>query len=330
MTGRPLPDVTVAILAHDRRDALAVTLHKVAALDYPADRLEVIVVDNASTDGTAEMVRDCFPHVRLIETGENLGIAGWNRAFATGRGDWFLVLDDDCYVEGDALRRALVAAGRFGADLVSTWVDSSEPGQSFSAMFPTGVLAFWGCCALVSRRALERVGGFDPAIFVWVHETEWMLRFLDAGLRHLYLPEVRAVHMKPLPAMTVPTQRGQLHNLAYTAARRLRAGDAAVALCGLLARAVIDGLRYGDGYWAGLPAVVAGARLGLSRRRPVRPPVSRLFRHNYVEFASPLQLRGRVRSLARRPGRLRPDYRAAYWAARSDIFPSEPAALRIP
>jgi GT2 family glycosyltransferase len=76
-----LPRVTVAILAYNRRDALAVNLQKVSEIDYPRDRLEVIVVDNASEDGTAEMVRERFPEVELIVTERNVGIAGWNRAF---------------------------------------------------------------------------------------------------------------------------------------------------------------------------------------------------------------------------------------------------------
>src|SRR4051794_16334601 len=118
MTAQAPPLVTVAILAYNRRDALAVTLDKVLGeLDHPADRLEVIVVDNASDDGTAEMVRERFPSVTVIRNEENVGIGGWNRAFEAGRGDWFLVLDDDCYPPPDALRRGFVAAARHGADL---------------------------------------------------------------------------------------------------------------------------------------------------------------------------------------------------------------------
>src|SRR3954470_24566374 len=139
------PSVTAAVLAYNRRECLAVTLTKLhERLEPPDGGLEVIVVDNASTDGTAEMVRSEFPNVRLIVNPENEGIGGWNRAFAEGRGEWFLVLDDDCYVEGETLRRALEAAEEHGADMVSLGVDSADPEQSFSDWDRTGLIMFRG------------------------------------------------------------------------------------------------------------------------------------------------------------------------------------------
>ena len=90
------PLVTAAVLAYNRRDPLRITLTKLRdELDWPGERLEVIVVDNASTDGTADMVRAEFPGTKLIVNERNTGISGWNRAFEAGTGEWFLVLDDD-------------------------------------------------------------------------------------------------------------------------------------------------------------------------------------------------------------------------------------------
>src|SRR3954451_13295931 len=94
-----LPRVTLAILAYNRRDAVCDTLRKMLEdLDYPGE-LEPIVVDNASTDGTHELIAKEFPDVDVIRTERNLGASAWNRALAAGTGDWFLILDDDCYLE---------------------------------------------------------------------------------------------------------------------------------------------------------------------------------------------------------------------------------------
>src|SRR5438270_7493649 len=151
------PLVSIVFLAYNRREELLVSLdHVLRRLDYPADRLEVIVVDNASRDGTAEMVRDRFPEVQLIRTPENIGASAWNVGMTTARGRWRMILDDDCHISGDALKTAVSRAEEERADLVSFRVESSEqPGYYFNDEHPVGLLAFWGCSAMFSERAIE-------------------------------------------------------------------------------------------------------------------------------------------------------------------------------
>ena len=325
-----LPLVTVAVLAYNRRDMVAVTLGKVfGALDYPADRLEVIVVDNASTDGTAEMVRESFPQARVMRCEENRGIASLNDAFAQSRGDWVLVLDDDCYVEGDGIRRAVQAGAAYDADLISFTVDSSEPGQVFSDFYDTGLLLFWACSVLFSRRAIDRLGGFDGRMFIWGNEVEFTMRLLDAGLRHLHMPEVRSVHMKPLPGLTENFHTRNVHNLAYVAGKLLRPVDAAGAVVNLAVQAMISAIRY-RGFGEGVSAVLKGFRAGLAVREPVRPAVSRLYRRNFIEFGSQVRIWPRLRHVLVDRGRPGTDFRHAYWAARPRLYPSHGAVIRVP
>ena len=87
--------------------------------DYPRELVDIIVVDNASEDGAAEMVREEFPDVQLIVREENCGVSGWNDGLAVASGDWVLLLDDDCYLPPDGLRRAVLGAREHEADLVS-------------------------------------------------------------------------------------------------------------------------------------------------------------------------------------------------------------------
>ena len=74
---------------------------------------------------------------------------------------------------------------------------------------------------------LERIGGYDPKIFVWANEVEFMLRFYDAGFRHLHAPEIEAVHMKEVPAAGAQrvgdwVYRTHFENIAYMAGKHLR------------------------------------------------------------------------------------------------------------
>src|SRR4051795_8448143 len=146
--------------------------------DYDRDQVDVVVVDNASEDGSGDMVAAEFPGVRLIRRATNNGVSGINEGFAVARGDWVLALDDDCYLPPDGLRRAIAAATERNADLVSFGVRSSvDPSYRYDLIaYRTGLLSFWGCAVLMRRGVVEELRGFDPEIFVWAHELEFMLR----------------------------------------------------------------------------------------------------------------------------------------------------------
>lgn len=329
------PRVTVAIVAYNRRDALRTTLSKLAgALDYPADRLEVIVVDNASEDATDAMVATEFPHVRVIRSERNLGAPAWNLAFEAGAGEWFLVLDDDCYVEGDALKRAVAAADANAAGLVSFRVRSSvDPAYEFTGEYVTGLLSFWGCAWLIGRRALADVGGYDPGIFIWANELDLTLRLLDAGHRHLYLPDVVAVHMKAPPGTDFAEHVHTTTNahLAYVAAKLLQPLDAARVVGRLVILTLLDA-------WAlsprsvsrTLPQVAANALRGLRARSPVRPEVSAACRDNFGSYANPLRfVRGPLERMSGRPGPPPEERWNRFRAQRRRFFPTETASLEL-
>jgi len=98
-----LPLVTVNILTWNRKADLERLL--VALMKQSYANLEIIVVDNASTDGTSEMVESKFPDVRLFRLSENNGVGSWNTGFENANGEYTLVLDDDCFPEEGAIRK---------------------------------------------------------------------------------------------------------------------------------------------------------------------------------------------------------------------------------
>ena len=303
------PTVSVVFLAYNRREEIATSLQVVLEeLDYPADRLDVLVVDNASSDGTAEMLRERFPSVQTIRNPENVGTSGWNVGLATSTGDFCLLLDDDCYLRGQGLRTAVRAAQDERADLVSFLVRSTvKDGYVFNDEYRPGLFAFWGCAALVSRRAVEELGGYDPNIFFWGNEIEFTIRLLDRGMRHLYLPEVVAHHMKgpTNPEETFMLRAAKINgrHWAYLAGKALRPWHSFGAFLSHLWNTLYVAVFEDRRSLLALPDIVAGYVQGLRNREPVRPEVSRTYRRNCRELANPLRWArppaGFVRSMTR-------------------------------
>jgi len=194
--------------------------------------LEVIVVDNASADGSVAMVREDFPQVRLIANAENLGFTrGNNQAIAQSRGRYVLLLNPDTEVIGDALNTmvrymdAHPQVGVLGPQLLNP--DGSV--QPSRRRFPTLATAFlestvlqqwfpdnrilrryyvrdrgddevqavdWvvGACLLVRRQAIEQVGLLDEAFFMYSEELDWFRRFKEHDWQVVYLPTAQVIH----------------------------------------------------------------------------------------------------------------------------------------
>jgi GT2 family glycosyltransferase len=328
------PTVTIVFLVYNRASELRTSLREMRAADYPAAFVDVVVVDNASTDGAAEMVRDEFPNVTLIRREENCGTSGWNDGFAVARGDYVLALDDDCYLPAEGLRRALEAAREHEADLVSFGVASdAAPEYRFDVAYPTGLLNFWGCAVLMRREVVERLGGYDPAIFVWANELEFTIRALDHGFRHLYLPDVVAVHMKAPPdGSGYAGSRGyrlNLRHFAYIAAKLLHPRDAAAVVIAVVAKVLRDAAREDRSALTTLKDCAAGLRDGLRRReRLASRGVSRTYRENFIGFAGPWSLARHPRDLLRR-GPKPPGRREEYYERRRRFYPETAATLRF-
>lgn len=345
-----LPTVTIVFLVYNRREELRTSLDvMLGQIDYPADRVDVIVVDNASQDGADAMVRERYPAVRLIRREENSGVSAWNDGFAVATGEWVLALDDDCYLPRDGLRRAVEEARARRADLVSFGVQSLiDPDVRFDEKHRTGLLSFWGCAVLIRRPVLERLTGYDPEIFVWANELEFMFRFFDAGFRHLHAPEIVALHDKALGEDWAETlgARSYLINarhFAYIAAKHMRARDALAALVALLAGSARHMVLYNREARRALPQILAGFRWGLRHRAPVRNgQISRVYRRNFESYASPWWFSRPLRQLivarlgkpVRRALRLapaahHPGRREEYFAERGPYYPESAATLEF-
>ena len=193
---------------------------------------ETVVVDNGSSDGTPDVVRERFPAVRVVEE-ENRGLAaGWNRGIAETVAEHVLVLNADAWLVEDALSRLLSVADAHPRAAVvgprlqngdgtlqrsvrgypTLWRLATEylylrklaPGsRALNAFYGAGfdhesereVEWVMGACFLLRRRAYAEVGPFDERFFLFSEEVDWMRRAADAGWSVVFTPEARCVHV---------------------------------------------------------------------------------------------------------------------------------------
>ena len=190
--------MSVCILTFNRKDELKITLNKVLfELDYPKDKIEVIVCDNASTDGTSEMLAEEFPLVNHIKMPANLWTQAWNWGFANSCGEYFLVLDDDAHIEGYTLNKAVKFLEREKeVGILSFNVIDPATRYSYTLNYPLGIFSFWGCAAVIRKDLFEITGGFDPNIRIYSHEPDYVIRALKSGYKHHVMIDSIAFHRK--------------------------------------------------------------------------------------------------------------------------------------
>jgi GT2 family glycosyltransferase len=223
MPGSP-SDVAIIVLTWNQRDFTLDCLASLAQLDYPADRLQVIVVDNGSQDGTAADVRSRFPAVTVIENGENLGFAAGNnvgiRAALASGARYIMLLNNDTVVEPGLVAKLVAVldqhaqAGIVGPKMLYfeppdviwcagnriNWLTGktdrcgAEVRDQGPAEPVREVDYITACAVLLRREVIEQVGLLDPRFFIYYEETDWCVRARRAGWRILYCPHARIWH----------------------------------------------------------------------------------------------------------------------------------------
>jgi GT2 family glycosyltransferase len=304
-----LPPATVVVVNYNTADQLPGCLAAVQALDYPG-AVEIIVVDNASADGSAAVVRAQFPQVRLIASPTNLGFGGGaNLGWAEARGDLLAVLNPDVRPRPDWLaalargladhadERAAIAGGKllyadgtvqhaggvFGFPFATTdhrgrgAPDSTAFAASANVPFVTG-----GALA-ITREAAAALGYFDPGFFMYYEDVDLCWRARAAGYTVWYIPDAVATHQE-----SASLERGGALYYEYFQRSRLRFVLKHYALADLL--------------WGFGPAEAA-------RLRGTLPPLDRAA--STALYAGPSALAGVLRSLgapeAAPPDDLTPD-----------------------
>lgn len=193
--------------------------------------LEVIVVDSASSDESADMIEEAFPWVKLIASKQNLGYPrGNNVGISVSSGRHILILNPDTVVLNDALTVLVnyleehIDVGAVGPQLLnidgtvqssrrrfpslitglfeSTWLEPLAPESLLKRYYAmdlpdnqeNDVDWLTGASLMVPRRVIDHVGLFDEGYFMYSEELDWCRRINDAGWRVVYLPQAQIVH----------------------------------------------------------------------------------------------------------------------------------------
>jgi GT2 family glycosyltransferase len=221
-------DISFIIVNWNTRELLKNCLESVVQTVHGL-AYEVIVVDNASIDGSVAMLRESFPQVRIIANKENKGFgAANNQAFQIMAGRYALLLNTDTVLMEDAIRELFSfmenhpEAGMSCGQLLNR--DGSK--QNSIAPFPTlftlvtnislleylfpgkypskryehrqsiAVDSGVGACLMVRKKAMDAVGWFDERYFFFFEETDWAYRMHLAGWKVYHVPTARICHLQ--------------------------------------------------------------------------------------------------------------------------------------
>lgn len=224
-------DISITICSWNTRPDLEVCLRSLDEVRSEAN-FEVVVVENASDDGSREMVESLFPWVRLLLPGENLGFGkGHNLAFKESKGNYLMALNSDTIVHAGAIARVVdfmrknSDVGIVGAKLLNP--DGSL--QMSCRRFPTPAAAVFrntplgrlfpknrftrdylmtnwehnavrdvdwvsGASLTISRELYEKIGGFDEQFFMYLEDVDLCYRAHEAGYRVVYVPDAVITH----------------------------------------------------------------------------------------------------------------------------------------
>jgi GT2 family glycosyltransferase len=269
----PTGEVTVVVASRNRRADLLASL--------PRHEAPVVLVDNASTDGTVDAVRAAYPDVTVLPQDRNLGAEGRTVGLARARTPFVAFADDDSWwAPGDLARavgilRAHPRLAVLNARILVGPEERLDPLCAEMSVSPLGtpadlpgpaLMGFIACGAMVRTEAFTAAGGFDPVVRFPGEEERLALDLAAAGWGMAYVDAV-TVHHHPSPARHSPEQRQAAvwRSRLLTAVMRLPAPD--------LARTVREALAAGPPGRAGMRGALPDLRAALRRRRVVPPHV---------------------------------------------------------
>ncbi|WP_144639440.1 glycosyltransferase family 2 protein [Bordetella genomosp. 13] len=228
------PRVSIVVLTCNRRDEVLRTLHGLRR-HYPHH--PIIVVDNASEDGSAGAIGQAFPDVQLVRAPTNEGAAGRNRGCLAATTPYVAFCDDDTCWEAEALARAeamldgwpelalasgQVRVGQQGRPDPTCAVMARSPLPGLPGIGP-GLVGFMAGACVVRRAAFLQAGGYWPPLFIGGEEGLLALDLLQAGWRIVYAPQLVTWHW-PSARRDAPRRRSLLaRNALWLAWMRLPA-----------------------------------------------------------------------------------------------------------
>jgi len=201
------PLISIVTICWNRKADICESLSRIRDIDYP--NLEIIVVDNASTDGTSATIESDFPEVHLLQMPENVGITAYNAGFEIARGEYIVILDDDSFPQRDSLKRmvgkfendATLGLAAFDVrnfynydDVKTGTVEEIAENQETAAVAKDYLLAFNGAGAGVRSEVLRQAGYYPEEFFLYWNEQDTAFRILNMGYGIQFFSDIVAYH----------------------------------------------------------------------------------------------------------------------------------------
>jgi GT2 family glycosyltransferase/glycosyltransferase involved in cell wall biosynthesis len=225
---KPAETVSVIILNYNGLADTRTCLLSLAEVDFPSEQLEIVVVDNGSSDRSTEMLRSEFPHVRLIENEKNLGFAqAANQAATAAKGEYLAFLNNDMRVESGWLNalvemaqpeNGIVCVGSTIMNWDGTAIDfSGRPTDAFCLSYTPSELpppsvpvpgkfelfASFGA-AIIQTKAFQELGGFDPDFFLYQEDVDLGWRLWLKGYKTVLCPTSIVYHRGAATSSSLP------------------------------------------------------------------------------------------------------------------------------
>lgn len=226
-------DLSISIVNYNNKECLAACLDSIYS-HTPDVSFEVTVVDNGSADGSTELVRRAYPQVRIIENSENRGfVKANNQGIRVSQGLYLLSLNNDTIIQNGTLAglvrfmqehpdvgvcgpKVLNQDGTFQRQCRRSFPTISSSLSYFlklHKLFPQNeffgqyLMTHWdcdkagevdsvsGCCLMVRREVVEKVGVLDENFIMYGDDLDWCYRIKQAGWKVCYVPAVQIVHI---------------------------------------------------------------------------------------------------------------------------------------
>lgn len=183
------------IVNYNRKDELLKTISKTKEIIKNNLGFEIVIVDNASDDGSADEVEAIFSDVTLIRKAKNIGAPAWNEGFEKANGDYFIIMDDDSHIE-TGLEEAInyMECNKDIGVLALNITSGPYTSKGWKWEEDQDLVGFIGCGAIFRRETYQKIGGYADWIFLYVNEWELGLRVIEAGYRVKYFEKCKVVH----------------------------------------------------------------------------------------------------------------------------------------
>lgn len=216
------PEVSIIIVNYNTAREIETCLISIQNSKGKSQNLEIIVVDNASTDNSVKVIKKFF-QVKLIQNKENLGFAKANNiGAAAATGNFFFFLNPDCEIQKDTIQKLLEFAKKNPNSIIGPKLsnpDGSQQGScynlptiwgaikefwlnvkgAYEKFAPTGdkpvkVQAIVGAAMLVSKNIFEKIGGFSEKYFLYYEDLDFCQRATKLGIPVYYHPQAIVTH----------------------------------------------------------------------------------------------------------------------------------------